>query len=292
MKIEAKKIGKGEFTPKTIAIDFDGVIHEFENWEGHTKFNNMIPGAKEAIDKLIDELGYTIIIYTCRSRIDAVKSFLKRHGIRYHYINENPYQPEDVSPAKMFADLYIDDRAIQFRNWQQALNDIILRDQQKDALVEVYTFGLKQTYYLEKRQQTLLAFIREHGIEVAIDVRHNRGDRFKNWDCSGLNLSKAIRATFGDTCRYLPLPLLGIPSGKRREYARDPKKMEHWYLNFIHENRELVLSYFDKVRGKKVVLLCIENLKSPSSPYCHRIWLRDWLVGEGIATIGNQEEIE
>ena len=109
----------------TIAIDLDGVILEYvEPWTGIRHFGDPIPGAAESIQKLKD-LGYTIVIYTTRNNAMAnhnagydaleltsmVKSELDKGGIPYDFI----------SLFKPLARCYIDDRAIRFWSWGQAL---------------------------------------------------------------------------------------------------------------------------------------------------------------------------
>jgi len=158
--------------------------------------------------------------------------------------------------------------------------------------LKIFTFGLKQTYHNEKRLQTLLKFIKISKIDVVIDVRFNRGNRFRNWNCNGINIHNAIKQTYNGCCLYRALSIAGIPPWLRKKYAKDPRGMEHFYLNYLYENRELFLPYFLKYVGKNILLLCVENLKNPKTPYCHRIWLRDWLIAEGIAVKGNEEVLE
>jgi len=109
----------------TVAIDLDGVILKYvEPWSGIRHFGDPIPGAAESIQKLKD-LGYTIVIYTTRNNAMAshnagydaleltsmVQSELDKGGIPYDFI----------SLFKPLARYYIDDRAIRFWSWGQAL---------------------------------------------------------------------------------------------------------------------------------------------------------------------------
>ena len=117
----------------TIAIDLDGVILEYvEPWTGIRHFGDPIPGAAESIQKLKD-LGYTIAIYTTRNNAMAnhnagydaleltsmVKSELDKGGIPYDFI----------SLFKPLARYYIDDRAIRFVDWNQALWEMMKHEQ-------------------------------------------------------------------------------------------------------------------------------------------------------------------
>lgn len=96
-------------------IDFDGTIA----YDAYPEIGELIPGAKETMIK-IKELGGKIAIWTCRTdqwAIDAV-NFLNMHGIPYDKFNKpfdehvNLYGGDNA--RKVFADVYIDDRAIHF----------------------------------------------------------------------------------------------------------------------------------------------------------------------------------
>ena len=112
---------------RTICIDFDGVLAVRPEKYEHDVFGEMVPSADVATG-ILKEKGYTIIIYTTRPATDAMKKWLKDNNIKYDYINENPDQPED-SPiekgCKIVADMYVDDRAIDFNgDWDWKLNRI------------------------------------------------------------------------------------------------------------------------------------------------------------------------
>jgi len=114
--------------PKTIAIDLDGTILEYNGWKGHSWFGRPIRGVREALKKL-KEAGFVIIIWTTRPNRSDVARTLKIHGIPFDYINENPYQPPDTS-NKIYADYYIDDRAIEFDgDWKKVLEKLGISDE-------------------------------------------------------------------------------------------------------------------------------------------------------------------
>jgi hydroxymethylpyrimidine pyrophosphatase-like HAD family hydrolase len=110
---------------KIIAIDFDGTIAEYDTFKGKGIFGKPIKGAREAIFE-IKKLGYEIMIYTTRKEIDLIGKYLIKYGIPVDYINENPQNTErDLSPAKMIAEMYIDDRGIKFNgDWEKTLRDV------------------------------------------------------------------------------------------------------------------------------------------------------------------------
>jgi len=110
--------------PKIVAVDLDGTILEFNEWKGHNHFGKPLKGAKEALQKL-KEMGFVIIIWTTRKNREDIAKYLTEHDIPFDYINENPLQPPDCD-IKIYADYYVDDRAIEFRgDWKEVLRKIL-----------------------------------------------------------------------------------------------------------------------------------------------------------------------
>lgn len=119
-----KKIEEEE--AKTIAIDFDGVIHSFElGYHDGTIYGSPIEGSVDAIKKLSKK--YHIVIYTAKAKKDRplingktgpelIWEWLKKYGLN-EYI-------KDITAEKPRCICYIDDKAIQFQNWNQALSDL------------------------------------------------------------------------------------------------------------------------------------------------------------------------
>lgn len=110
---------------KTICIDFDGVIHDYSRgYQGKDVFDKAIDGASNGT-KVLKENGWRIIIYTTRPNTQKLRDWLKENDIAYDYINESPDQPEESSGCKLIADVYLDDRAVNFRgNWKWTMGDI------------------------------------------------------------------------------------------------------------------------------------------------------------------------
>jgi ribonucleotide monophosphatase NagD (HAD superfamily) len=110
----------------TIAIDFDGVIHSFElGFHDGTIYGTPIEGSLEAIKKLSEK--YRIIIYTAKAKkdrplvqgktgVELVWEWLEKYDLAKHI--------KEVTAEKPRCICYIDDKAIQFINWKQALNDL------------------------------------------------------------------------------------------------------------------------------------------------------------------------
>jgi hypothetical protein len=113
--------------PRTLAIDFDGTICK----SVFPDCGPAIPGAKQAIIRF-KELGYRIIIYSCRAchwhydvfggsrdipvldrpHVKVMIDWLNEQGIPYDEI-------DDGSKGKPVADFYLDDNAIRVdNNWE------------------------------------------------------------------------------------------------------------------------------------------------------------------------------
>jgi adenylylsulfate kinase len=101
---------------KTLAIDFDGVIHRYS--KGFKGVDNIydIPmeGTYEALTELKNR-GYILKILSSRPK-EFILKWLKENDLD-GFITE-------VSNHKFPASLYIDDRGFNFKNWSQCLTNI------------------------------------------------------------------------------------------------------------------------------------------------------------------------
>ena len=98
----------------TVLIDLDGVIcTEEKTFE--RALAKPLPGAQDALKALADD-GHTIVIYTSRSwsELKMTTAWLEEHKIPYHGIHM----------GKPVAERIIDDRAVAFNDWGQALQDL------------------------------------------------------------------------------------------------------------------------------------------------------------------------
>lgn len=96
----------------TIAIDFDGTIHDWNNPKPGMRMGPPMPGAKDALQSF-KASGHTIYIFTVRGGADGrqhVEEWLRYYDIPFDW----------VTNVKIPADWYIDDRAIHFTNWREA----------------------------------------------------------------------------------------------------------------------------------------------------------------------------
>ncbi|MFG2970841.1 hypothetical protein ACGFZS_46990 [Streptomyces sp. NPDC048288] len=118
--------------PKTLAIDFDGVIHAYsKGWQDGTIYDPPLPGSLEAIRSLMET--YAVFIHTTRDA-GAVAGWLADHGFDTVLDVDGPTHPKRqfwndlgallVTDRKLPAVAYIDDRGIRFTNWDQALTDL------------------------------------------------------------------------------------------------------------------------------------------------------------------------
>jgi len=110
----------------TIAIDFDAVISRYSGWKGKGIFGEPVSGAKAALNWLMNA-GYKVIINTTRSETWLVEEYMLSNGLPFDHINFNPDNVTlHLSPSKVIADIYVDDRALKFEgNWRKTLQDIV-----------------------------------------------------------------------------------------------------------------------------------------------------------------------
>tara|TARA_Y100000389_G_C17389012_1_gene478744 strand:+ start:312 stop:698 length:387 start_codon:yes stop_codon:yes gene_type:complete len=119
-----EKVVKNE--SNTLAIDFDGVIHDHNlGFHDGTIYGNPIPGAIEAIKKLSKK--YKIVIFTCKANpkrplingktgSELIWEWLKKHDLESCV--------KDVTYDKINALYYIDDKAISFNSWDNTLKHL------------------------------------------------------------------------------------------------------------------------------------------------------------------------
>ena len=109
-----------------IAIDFDGVIHNFDKgWHDGTCYGEPLPGSLEAIKTL--SAKYNIIIFTAKAKknrplvngktgTQLVQEWLEKYDVM-QYINE-------ITSEKPRAKIYIDDNGYRFNSWKNTLRDV------------------------------------------------------------------------------------------------------------------------------------------------------------------------
>lgn len=125
----------------TVAVDFDGVIHAYsKGWGDGTIYDEPVPGALDGLHSLM--ANYAVYIHTSRGA-KSVAEWLQARGFEttidceaYTYsFDADGWKGEFwdqegillVTNRKLAAVAYIDDRAIEFRNWNQALGELLMR---------------------------------------------------------------------------------------------------------------------------------------------------------------------
>ena len=113
---------------KTVAVDFDGVIHAYsKGWHDGTIYDEPVPGAFEALRGLMER--YAVFVHTSRDAGQVGEWIGERSGIPCEWFTDlrNPvrfWTHQDsllITPLKLPAIAYIDDRGIRFEDWDQAL---------------------------------------------------------------------------------------------------------------------------------------------------------------------------
>lgn len=111
---------------KTLAFDFDGVIHHYsKGFSDGTIYDPPEPGAFAAIEKLLKE--YYIYVHSTRDPRQVYNWFHKEHapfetqiadsGLTYWNVKGTV----GISQKKFPALAYIDDRGIRFISWKDIL---------------------------------------------------------------------------------------------------------------------------------------------------------------------------
>lgn len=92
-----------------VAYDVDSTVlpfHEYEQDDDYSEIHNLI--------KDLNELNCTLIVFTAaeESRWNGIKEKLKTAKLPYHYFNQSPPEiPGLVANGKVYANIYLDDRA-------------------------------------------------------------------------------------------------------------------------------------------------------------------------------------
>jgi len=115
---------------KTIAVDFDGVIHVYsKGWHDGTIYDGLMPGATSGLLHLMRD--YAVFIFTTRDPLEVAQWTYKMTGIPVtilgrhdkHYPFWNGRDSILVTNLKYADVAYIDDRAYKFTDWDQATLD-------------------------------------------------------------------------------------------------------------------------------------------------------------------------
>jgi len=119
---------QAEIIKKTLAIDFDGVIHKYSrSFQGlDNAYDPPMPGLKEALDSFKDR-DFRLIIVSSRT-VSVIEEWLKKYNLSHYF--------DEVTNIKQPARYYIDDHAVRFPKgepnaWEKVINFIDNEEEEK-----------------------------------------------------------------------------------------------------------------------------------------------------------------
>lgn len=125
---------------KTVAIDFDGVIHDYrEGWKDGSVYGEPTVGSFSAIEAFL-QMGCTVVIFSTRNP-HQIKEWMDEQ-LRYHIHSvvfqtvasdgkwtEYPFWNSSrtvlITNLKPAAYVYIDDRAVKYTNWLEDFHFVV-----------------------------------------------------------------------------------------------------------------------------------------------------------------------
>lgn len=121
---------------QTVCVDFDGVLHSYERgWADGTIYGDWMPGAVSALSQLMRR--YAVVIHTTRSPRQVARWIERQSGCGFECTTRLPrrgwlrrpgfWNTQGVllvTDRKVPAVAYVDDRAVQFTDWNSALTAV------------------------------------------------------------------------------------------------------------------------------------------------------------------------
>lgn len=121
---------------QTIAVDFDGVLHSYDKgWADGAIYGDWLPGAVTALSQLMQQRA--VFIHTTRNPRQVARWIERQSGYgiecttrlpRTCWGRRKPFWNQQgvllVTDRKLAAVAYIDDRAVRFVNWPDALTAV------------------------------------------------------------------------------------------------------------------------------------------------------------------------
>jgi 8-oxo-dGTP pyrophosphatase MutT (NUDIX family) len=125
LRVPAVKAAGFEDAPVTVCVDFDGTLAKVQK-----PFDPATVGKPRRrvvrLVRLLKEKGCRVIVWTVRGDTKVVGRWLRRNRVPYDYINTNPDQPPGSS-GKLYADVYLDDKAVNAEDADAAVTAVLER---------------------------------------------------------------------------------------------------------------------------------------------------------------------
>lgn len=117
MRSNLRKEKKPKPILRTIAVDFDGTVHDVKNPIEGKRMGGVISGAKESLDTF-KRKGYKIVIFCVWAKdensIEIIANWMNYWDCKFDVIT-------NIKPQ---ADAYIDDKGIYFNNWPSVMETL------------------------------------------------------------------------------------------------------------------------------------------------------------------------
>lgn len=106
---------------KSVCVDLDGILAQYDSWKGVDVIGDPIPGAREFLQELSEK--YSVVIHTTRTNPLANSEFIRNNkdvdGRQLRLIVEDwlvkhnmPFDSISMGEGKPIAIAYVDDRAV------------------------------------------------------------------------------------------------------------------------------------------------------------------------------------
>lgn len=110
--------------PKIVALDLDGTLLEYDGDFSGKELGGPLKGMLKEI-KTVHDQGWKVVIWTCREDTPELRRHLREHGVPFDYVNDHPWNGPD-NPRKIHADVYVDDKNVEFHGNPDGLAQRIL----------------------------------------------------------------------------------------------------------------------------------------------------------------------
>jgi len=106
-----------------VAVDLDGTLCEYRDG-APAEIGPPIPGMLREL-RALKAAGWVIVVWTVRPASNDLRKQLEKLEVPFDFINENPHGPPNGS-SKIYADVYLDDKAMTFNGETKGLAEKIL----------------------------------------------------------------------------------------------------------------------------------------------------------------------